>query len=97
MKDILSHFPNTGYKRMQGFLLQRNIRVTQNRIRAGMRLVDPSGVNERTKQNRAIVRRQYFVTYFNELWHLDTNLKLNRLVEISTYSVYVDVIEIFRI
>ena len=64
VRDILAEFPIT--------------RVTDYRVRDVMRRVDPEGVYARTLCNRAIVRRQYFVTYFNELWHLDTNLKLIR-------------------
>jgi len=76
--EVLLEFPNTGYKRMQGFLLSRNIKLTQYRIREVMRRVDPEGVYYRTQQNRAINRRQYFVRFSNYLWHIDTNLKLRR-------------------
>ena len=78
LKDILTAFPNTGYKRMKGFLLQRGIKLTDQRVREAMRIADPYGVFQRTLLNRAIVRRQYHVSYFNQLWHLDTNMKLIR-------------------
>jgi hypothetical protein len=78
MRGILSEFPNTGYKRMKGFLMSRNIKVLEYRIRELMREVDPQGVYQRTRSNRAIVRREYFVRYSNEMWHIDTNLKLVR-------------------
>jgi hypothetical protein len=76
--EILSTFPNTGYKRMKGFLLSRGIKVTEYRIRDLLRTLDPIGVYQRTTQNRAIFRRQYYVDYSNQLWHLDTNMKLIR-------------------
>jgi len=76
VSEVLLEFPNTGYKRMQGFLLSRHLKLTQNRVREVMRRVDPEGVYHRTQQNRAIVRRQYFVRFSNFLWHIDTNLKL---------------------
>ena len=63
---------------MKGFLLSSGVKVTDHRVRAVMRVTDPLGVYHRTQTNRAIVRRQYFVTHFNELWHLDTNMKLIR-------------------
>jgi hypothetical protein len=63
---------------MKGFLLQMNIKVTEHRLREIMREVDPEGVFQRTRENRAIVRRVYFVRYSNEIWHIDTNLKLVR-------------------
>lgn len=63
---------------MRGFLLQRGIKVTDVRVRLRMRTVDPVGVYQRTAQNRAIVRRQYHVAYSNQLWHIDTNMKLIR-------------------
>jgi hypothetical protein len=76
--QILTTFPNTGYKRMKGFLLAEGLKLTDQRVRESMRLVDPAGVYQRTLSNRAIVRRQYNVEYFNQLWHLDTNMKLIR-------------------
>jgi hypothetical protein len=80
VSSILTEFPNTGSKRMTGYLLNRNIKVTQLRIREIMREVDPLGVFQRTTENRAIVRRQYYVPYSNSMWHIDTNMKLVRYV-----------------
>lgn len=71
---------------MRGFLLQRGIKVPENRVREIMRVVDPSGVYQRTSANRAIVRRVYFVQYSNDLWHIDTNMKLVRYCNIMLYS-----------
>ena len=41
--SIFRIFPNTGYKRMTGFLLSRNVRIQQQRIREAMRRVNPEG------------------------------------------------------
>ena len=43
--DIKINFPNTGYryKRMNGFLSQRDYTVQQHRVRESMRRVDPGG------------------------------------------------------
>jgi len=77
--SILLNFPNTGYKRMKGYLLARNVKVTDYRVRLLMRTVDPDGVYQRTMiRNRVIRRRTYYVKYSNQLWHIDGNLKLNR-------------------
>ena len=79
ISSILIEFPNTGYKRMKGYLMARGIRVTEIRIRSAMKAVDPEGVEARTAlRNRLIRRRKYFVQYSNELWHIDGNLKLKR-------------------
>jgi hypothetical protein len=65
---------------MKGFLLNRGIKVTEHRVRDALKILDPVGVYQRTTQNRAIFRRQYFVEYSNQLWHLDTNMKLIRYI-----------------
>jgi hypothetical protein len=77
--SILTNLPNTGYKRMKGYLHVQGIRVTDQRVREVMRLVDPQGVYYRTtKRNRIIRRREYNVKYSNWIWHIDGNLKLIR-------------------
>ena len=76
--SILHRFPNTGYKRMKGFLLNEGVIVPDRVVRIAMRSADPAGVYQRTLTNRAIVRRQYNIQYFNQMWHLDTNMKLIR-------------------
>ena len=44
IRDITNDFPNCGIKRMQGFLLERSIRVQWDRVRASMPRNDPEGV-----------------------------------------------------
>lgn len=78
IKEVLQDFPNTGYLRMHGFLRAKGITVQEARLRKAMKIVDPVGVEIRALQNRAIVRREYFVPYSNDMWHIDTNLKLIR-------------------
>ena len=72
----LSEFPNTGYKRMKGFLLASGIRVQELRIREAMRRVDPEGVVLRALQSRPVLRRKYSVPGPLSLWHMDGNHKL---------------------
>ena len=75
----LSTHPNTGYKRMKGYLISNGIKVTDCRVRECMREVDPEEVYQRTlMRNRVIRRRNYYVHYSNSMWHLDGKLKLIR-------------------
>ena len=53
--------------------------MTENSVREVMRVADPQGVYQRTQQNRTIVRREYYVQFSNQIWHIDGNLKLIRL------------------
>lgn len=77
--SILRNQPNTGYKRMKGHLLHRGIKVPDLRVREVMRTADPVGVYQRTiDRNKTIRRRQYFVKYSNQMWHIDGNHKLAR-------------------
>ena len=51
---ILNDFPNSGYRRMTGFLLAAGHRVQQQRVRESMRRVDPSGVFLRAIEIRTV-------------------------------------------
>lgn len=76
IESILRDFPNTGYKRMTGFLRSRRIRVQQARIRESMRRVNPTGVLLRSLEMRITQRRKYQVPGPLSLWHIDGNHKL---------------------
>jgi hypothetical protein len=80
VKDILSHLPNTGYKRMTGLLLSRGVRVQQSRIRVTMRRVIPEGSVLRSLELNVLHRRRYQVYGPLALWHIDGNHKLIRYV-----------------
>ena len=71
--DIKRGFPNTGYKRMNGFLSQHGYTVQQHRVRESMRRVDPEGVLLRGLEIRVVAGPQC-------LWHIDGNHKLIPLV-----------------
>lgn len=43
INSILNDFPETGYKRMTGFLRARGIVLQQNRICEAMRRINPEG------------------------------------------------------
>jgi len=76
IETILKDFPNTGYKRMKGFLISRNLRVQEYRVRESMRRVDPEGVILRALQCTTVIRRAYNVKGPLSLWHMDGNHKL---------------------
>ncbi len=78
VRDIIRNFPNTGYKRMKGFLLQRGLTIQQERIRESMRRMDPEGVLLRRLQMRVVNRRHYRVPGPQCMWHIDGNHKLIR-------------------
>ena len=78
VQSILLEFPNTGYRRMTGFLQSRELRFQQKRIREAMRRVYPAGVILRALEMRTIHRRRYRVPGPLALWHIDGNHKLVR-------------------
>ena len=77
-REITAEFPNCGVRRMRGFLLSRNIRVSWERIREAMRRIDPEGVLLRSVQLNMVHRRVYSVRVALALWHIDSNHKLIR-------------------
>ena len=77
--SIVVEQPNTGTKLMKGMLFTKfGIRVPEERLRRTMREVDPDGVENRRRRNRAIVRRSYYVPFAHSIWHIDGNLKCVR-------------------
>ena len=78
LRIIISENPQTGYKRMTGYLKVRNIIIQEKRLREAMRRVDPEGVLLRSLQLKAISRRKYKVKGTNSLWHIDGNHRLIR-------------------
>ena len=69
-------FPNSGYRMMQGHLLNQGYRITQARIQDSLQRVDSDGIAIRW--STAIERRRYKVKVPLSLWHLDGNHKLIR-------------------
>ena len=76
-RSILTDFPQTGYKRMTGFLRARGLIVQQSRIRTAMR-TNPEGTLLRALGIHVIRRRSYQVAGPLALWHIDGNNKLIR-------------------
>ena len=78
IENILVSFPETGYKRMTGFLRSRGVVVQQSRIREAMRRVNPEGTMLRALRLHVTHRRSYQVSSPLALWHVDGNHKLIR-------------------
>ena len=87
VRNILTEFPNIGYRRMTAFLQGRRLRIQQSRIREAMRRVNPAGVFLRALELRTIHRRRYQVYGPLALWHIDGNHKLTRYL---FYSLCLD-------
>ncbi len=80
VRGIMLILPNTGYKRMSGYLRSRGIRIQQKRVREAMRRVDPEGTILRALEMNVIQRRVYSVPSPLALWHIDGNHKLIRYI-----------------
>ena len=78
LSTIISENPQTGYKRMIGYLKVRHIIVQEKCLREAMRRVDPEGDLSKSLQLKVISRRKYKVEGTNSLWHIDGNHKLIR-------------------
>ncbi|XP_039681175.1 uncharacterized protein LOC120574791 isoform X1 [Perca fluviatilis] len=73
--QVLSQTPGSGETYITGSLRGRGIRVQRWRVREQLRIVDPVG--RALRGRRAIQRRIYNVSVPNQVWHIDTNHKLN--------------------
>ena len=78
INTILAKFPETGYKRMTGFLKVRGFVLQQNRIRQAMRRVNPERVCSRALRLHCINSRSYHIASPLALWHIDGNHKFIR-------------------
>ena len=78
VRDVQSNHPGTGLRMLMGHVRSRGLRIQWERLRQSLLRTDPSGVHERWRQS--IKRRVYRVAAPLELWHIDGNHKLIRLV-----------------
>ena len=78
VNEILTQFPNTGYRMMTGHLKRRGIRVQQYRIRECLHRVAPASIA--TRWHASIARRVYNVRSPLALWHIDSHHKLIKYV-----------------
>jgi len=74
IRDYMTENVRRGEKMVQGLLVSLGQRVSRQRIRDCMRLLDPDGVHIR--QLRRLKRRVYEVPGSHYLWHLDGCHKL---------------------
>ena len=76
--NILREFPNTGYRKMIGYVRAKGYKIQEYRVRESLHRVDLEGFLERTIFLTTIQRRRYHVSGTNALWHIDGNHKLIR-------------------
>ena len=76
--EILNDFPNTGIRRMKGYLSARGMNIQRERVRSALWAVDPGGIINRSLYSTIVTRRKYFVPGPLALWHIDGNHKLIR-------------------
>lgn len=80
--ELHGQFPRSGYREM-GALLKTStppIVVQREKVRRILGEVDPAGTTSRL--SKAVKRRVYRVPTPNFLWHLDTNHKLIRYIDL---------------
>ncbi|XP_029998101.1 uncharacterized protein LOC115424840 [Sphaeramia orbicularis] len=75
INEVLRQTPGSGETYITGSLRGRGIRVQRWRVRERLRIVDPVG--RMLRGRRAIQRRVYNVSIPNQVWHIDTNHKIN--------------------
>ncbi|XP_059928273.1 uncharacterized protein LOC132472585 [Gadus macrocephalus] len=76
--QFISNCPNAGIRTVTGHLNSLGIRVTQHRVRQGLKAVDPVGNFLRGLQLNTVPRVPYSVPGPLSLWHIDGNHKLIR-------------------
>ncbi|CAM4428282.1 unnamed protein product [Leuciscus chuanchicus] len=72
--------PDSGIKRVSGFLNSVGLRVQRSRVMETLRTVDPVGTVCRGLGINIIQRRVYSVPALMALWHIDGNHKLIRFI-----------------
>ena len=82
VSEILTQFPNSGYRMMAGHLRRHGLRVQQQRIWESLHRVAPASIAVRW--NATLVQSIYSVTSPHALWHVDGNHKLIRHVVTSS-------------
>ena len=85
--QLISQYPNCGYRRMIGLLRGMGINVQQSRVRESMQRSDPEEILICALQLTPISRRTYNISSPLALWHLDGNHKLIRYFFTQTDSI----------
>ena len=85
---ILVQFPNSGYKKMRGYLTSNGYNIQEYRVRESMRRVDPEAVMLRTLQSRPVLRQKYKVAGPLSLWCHDGDHKLIAQDSIFPFEVF---------
>ena len=97
VREMLTQFPNAGYRRVISQLSVAEVKPSQIRVRQSMQRVDPQGVAVRWL--RLTPRRKYSMSGPLALWHIDDNHKLIRYCTIffCTYKLHFYMFEFIEI
>ena len=76
VQKILLDFPNSGVRRMKGYLQAKGLNIQWERIRSALWKLDPEGMILRSVNSNIIHRRKYSVARTLFLGHIDGNHKL---------------------
>lgn len=76
VQRIVTNFPRSGMKTIEGCLASQGVRVQRARLRSSLKRADPVG--QRLRSLNPIRRRVYSVRSPLSLWHMDGNHKLIR-------------------
>ncbi|XP_068692194.1 uncharacterized protein [Montipora foliosa] len=76
VQRIITNFPRSGMKTIEGCLVSQGVRVQRSRLRNSLKRVDPVG--RRLRSINVIRRRVYNVRSPLSLWHMHGNHKLVR-------------------
>ncbi|XP_068717887.1 uncharacterized protein [Montipora capricornis] len=79
VQRIITNFPRSGMKTINGCLVSQGIRVQRARLRNSLKRVDPVG--RRLRSINIIRRLVYNVRFPLSLWHMDGNHKLVRCID----------------
>ena len=85
VQQLKEHFPNSGYRMIDGLLRQRGIRVQQLRVRDVVHRTDPNRTVVRLAD--LIQRRRYRVLGPQFVWHIDGNHKLIRYIDSDVWHL----------
>eukprot|EP00111_Clytia_hemisphaerica_P021416 TCONS_00063028-protein len=77
LNELQTSNSRVGYRRMTEFInLKYNVLVPKEKVRRLLRILDPEGVQERSRN--VIRRRMYQTIGPNDIWHVDGNDKLKK-------------------
>ena len=73
LQEIKAEHPNSGEVMLNGYLLERGVKISRATLRSAIHRVDHA--NTVSRKSLVIKRRVYNVSHPNALWHIDGNHK----------------------